>query len=175
MEYDISIKATKLDRGKGLCEQLARSIENSKEVEQQVETMLNNEKQPAAPALPVTWNQQIAHYLQIGDCLEGLDRSKRRHFRIQAIPYALIDEFELLEEKPMQIRLAQLVELEEIRREAYNKLEIHHAQIKRTFDRKVVPHLFNQGDLVFKWDELKNKCGRHTKFDATWDGLYVIT
>lgn len=86
-----------------------------------------------------------------------------------------VKEFELLEEKPMQIRLAQLVELEETHREAYNKLEIHHAQIKRTFDRKVVPHIFNQGDLVFKRDELKNKRGRHTSFDATWDGLYVIT
>ncbi|XP_059070567.1 uncharacterized protein LOC131860204 [Cryptomeria japonica] len=38
-----------------------------------------------------------------------------------------IKELELLEEKPMQIRLSQLMELEETQKEAYEKLQIHHA------------------------------------------------
>ncbi|XP_057821519.1 chitinase 2-like [Cryptomeria japonica] len=91
MEYDIFIKVTKLVRGKGLCEQLVGSAENSKEEEKQVETVLNNEEQPIFPAVSVTWNQQIIHYLQIGGCLEDLDRLKRRYFKLQAISYALVD------------------------------------------------------------------------------------
>lgn len=91
MEYDIFIKVTKLVRGKGLCEQLVGSAENSKEEEKQVETVLNNEEQPIFPAVSVTWNQQIIHYLQTGGCLEDLDRLKRRYFKLQAISYALVD------------------------------------------------------------------------------------
>lgn len=91
IEYDISIMVTKLVRGKGLCEQLVGSAVNSKEEEQQVETVLENDERLDVPAIPTTWNQQIAYYLQTCDYPKCLDRSKRRYFRLQAIPYALID------------------------------------------------------------------------------------
>ncbi|XP_057856439.1 uncharacterized protein LOC131065816 [Cryptomeria japonica] len=79
MEYDISIKVTKLVRGKDLCEQLVGNAKDSKEEEQQVEIVLNNDEEPAIPAILATWNQQIVDYQQIGDCLEGLNKSKRRN------------------------------------------------------------------------------------------------
>lgn len=33
----------------------------------------------------------MVHYLQTGECPIGLDNSKRRYFRLQAIPYIIID------------------------------------------------------------------------------------
>lgn len=61
----------------------------NKEEDQQVEIVLNNEEQHVVPAIPATWNQQIAHYLQTNDYPEGLDRSKQRYSRLDVIPYAL--------------------------------------------------------------------------------------
>lgn len=81
-----------------------------------------------------------------------------------------IKEFELLEEKPVEVRLAQLMKLEETRKDALRKLEIHQAQMKSSFDKREIPRDFNVVDLFFKWDELKSKPGKHTKFDAMWDG-----
>ncbi|XP_059078017.1 uncharacterized protein LOC131876595 [Cryptomeria japonica] len=86
-----------------------------------------------------------------------------------------IKEHEMLEEQPMEIEIAQLMELEETRNEAFRKIEIHHSQMKKTFDKKAISRTFNEGDLVFKWDELKLRPDRHTKFDAMWDGPYIIT
>ncbi|XP_059070606.1 uncharacterized protein LOC131860242 [Cryptomeria japonica] len=86
-----------------------------------------------------------------------------------------IKELKMLEEQPMETRLAQLMELEETRKEAFRKLEIHHSQMKKTFDKKEVSRTFNEGDLVFKWDKLKRRPSRHTDFDAMWDGPYIIT
>ena len=46
--------------------------------------------------------------------------------------------------------------------------------MKRTFDKKASPRNFQLGDIVLKWDKLKNRPGKHTKFDAMWAGLYII-
>lgn len=87
----------------------------------------------------------------------------------------MIKELDFLDEEPMEIRLVQLMELEETRKEALRNLEVHQAQMKRKFDRKVFPRTFKEGDLVFKWDELKSRPNKHTKFDVIWDGPYIIT
>ncbi|GLJ07069.1 hypothetical protein SUGI_0057070 [Cryptomeria japonica] len=81
----------------------------------------------------------------------------------------------MLQEEPMQVRLAKLMELEEVRKQELLTIENHQARMKRTFDRKVSLRVFNEGDLVLKWGELKIKPGKHTKFDAIWDGPYIIT
>lgn len=60
MEYDIKIKVTKLIKGKGLCEQLvelAGNAENSKIIDQQVETVLNNDEQVVVPITITNWIQ----------------------------------------------------------------------------------------------------------------------
>ncbi|XP_059066329.1 uncharacterized protein LOC131857648 [Cryptomeria japonica] len=89
MECDISIKVTKLVRGKGLCEQLARSIERNKEEEQKIETTLRNEEHPVVPPVPTTWNQQIAHYLQTGDCSEDYNSVLLRCIKLDQIDKVL--------------------------------------------------------------------------------------
>lgn len=47
--------------------------------------------------------------------------------------------------------------------------------MKKNFNRKAALRVFNEGDLVLKWDELKSKPVKHTKFDAIWDGPYIMT
>ena len=84
-------------------------------------------------------------------------------------------QLDMLDEKPMMVRLAQLNELEEKRRDALQKIENHQAQMKRTFDRKASQINFQLGDIVLKWDELKSRPGKHTKFDAMWASPYIIT
>ena len=54
------------------------------------------------------------------------------------------------------------------------KIEFHQAQMKRTFGKKASPKNFQLGDIVLKWDELKSRSRKHTKFNAMCAGLYII-
>lgn len=81
----------------------------------------------------------------------------------------------MIEEEPMEVRLIELMELEETRRKTLQKLKIHQALMKKTCDMKAIPKVFNERDLVLKWDELKSRPRKHTKFDAMWSGPFMIT
>ncbi|XP_059076872.1 uncharacterized protein LOC131876102 [Cryptomeria japonica] len=87
----------------------------------------------------------------------------------------LANQLDTLEEGPLTVRLAQLFELEETRNDAMSKIEQHQAQMKRSFDKRVSPRNFQEGDIVLKWDTLKSKSGKHSKFDAFWSGPYIIS
>ena len=50
----------------------------------------------------------------------------------------------------------------------------HQKRIKEAFDRKEKMDNFQIGDLVLKWDALKEKKGNHGKFDALWTRPFVI-
>ena len=71
-------------------------------------------------------------------------------------------QIDMLDEEPMTVRLAQLKKLDERMRDALQKIENHQTQMKRTFDKKASPTNFQLGDIVLKWDELKNRPGKHT-------------
>lgn len=47
-------------------------------------------------------------------------------------------------------------------------------QVKKSFEKNVKLRNFNVGDIVLKWDELKSRPGKHTKFDSFWGGPFVI-
>ncbi|XP_059066364.1 uncharacterized protein LOC131857679 [Cryptomeria japonica] len=72
---------------------------------------------------------------------------------------SLIQELEMMEEEPMHIIYVELLELKEKRKRALINLENHHVQMKRNFDKKVVPRVFREGELVFKWNKLKSILG----------------
>ena len=74
----------------------------------------------------------------------------------------------------MAVRYAQLLELEEIRSKAMQNMEFQELQTKRAFDKKARSRSFKVGDLVLKWDELKSRPGKHSKFDAFWSGPFII-
>lgn len=46
--------------------------------------------------------------------------------------------------------------------------------MKETFDRKVKEDIFKTGDLVLKWDAVRQEKGKHGKFDALWIGPFII-
>ena len=75
----------------------------------------------------------------------------------------------------MQVRCAQLMELEEKRPEAMQAMDYQQMQVKRNFDRKARVQDFYVGDIVLMWDELRSKPGKRTKFASFWGGPFVIT
>ena len=73
----------------------------------------------------------------------------------------------------MQRRINHIIELEEQRNKAYDKVQLHQEKIKNTFDRRVKEEQFHIDDLVLKWDAPKED--KHGKFDHMWVGPYVIS
>lgn len=86
MEYDVDIKITKLVRGKGLCEQLFSAFETLINVSLvlQEDQLLNIDTQNS-------WVNDMTTILKEGRYPPSLDRTKRRHFKLQSIPYVIMD------------------------------------------------------------------------------------
>ena len=74
----------------------------------------------------------------------------------------------------MQRRINQIIELNELRDKAYDKVQIHQKKMKNTFDRRVKEDIFQIDDLVLKWDAPHEEKGNHCKFDHLWVGPYII-
>jgi len=74
----------------------------------------------------------------------------------------------------MAKRISDLAEVHQIRDQLVEKSAAHQKRIKESFDRKAKMDNFQVGDLVLKWDALKEKKGNHGKFDALWTGPFVI-
>ena len=61
------------------------------------------------------------------------------------------------EEEPnhMQRRIHKIIELNEVREKAYDKVLVHLDKMKKTFDTRVKEEQFQVDNLVLKWDERK--------------------
>ena len=55
----------------------------------------------------------------------------------------------------MQRRINQIIELEEQRNKACDKVHIHQEKMKKKIDRRVKEEQFQIDDLVLKWDAPK--------------------
>ena len=75
---------------------------------------------------------------------------------------------------PIQRRINQIIELNELRDRAYDKVQVHQEKMKNTFDRKIKEDVFQVGDLVIKWDAPHEDKGKHGKFDHLWVVSYLI-
>ena len=69
-------------------------------------------------------------------------------------------------EEEMAKRITDLAEVHHIREQLVEKAATYQKKIKDAFDRKTKIDNFQVGDLVLKWDALKEKKGNHGKFDA---------
>ena len=78
------------------------------------------------------------------------------------------------EPNPIQRRINQIIELNEVRDKTYDKVQVHQEKMKNTFDRKLKEDVFQVGDLVLKWDAPHEDKGKHGKFDHLWLGPYLI-
>ena len=97
-------------------------------------------------------------------------------FPIQLIlPVAKFLQIEQNEEEEMAKRITHFAELQQIREQLVEKAAAHQKKIKDAFDRKTKSDNFQAGDLVLKWDALKEKKGNHGKFDAFWTEPFIIS
>ena len=79
------------------------------------------------------------------------------------------------DQEAMQARLDRLVELDERRREAFDKTVIEQERIKGTFDQSTQNENFKIGDVVLLRDKNKEKPGNHGKLEKIWMGPYRIS
>ena len=75
---------------------------------------------------------------------------------------------------PLQRRINQIVEVQQIRDQVAEKAQVFQDKVKNIFDRKEKPNDFQQGDLVLKWDARHEDKGKHGKFEHLWKGPYLI-
>ena len=71
--------------------------------------------------------------------------------------------------------ITDLAKVYQIREQLNEKAVAHQKNIKEAFDKKAKSDNFQLGDLVLKWDALKEKKGNHGKFDAFWTGPFIIS
>jgi hypothetical protein len=60
----------------------------------------------------------------------------------------------------------QVIELDEIRRKAYDQNCRNQSKVKKAFDKLARQRDFMIGDTVFLWDKSREKPGKHVKFDS---------
>ena len=71
---------------------------------------------------------------------------------------------------PIKRRINQIIELNEVRDKAYDKVQIHQEKMKNTFNRRIKEDVLQVDDLVLKWDAPHEEKGKHGKFDHLWVG-----
>ena len=75
----------------------------------------------------------------------------------------------------LQIRIHNLLKLEESRSKARERFKHQQEMVKRWFDEhKAKKNEFEEGDLVLKWDHSHDEKGKHTKFQQLWIGPFQI-
>jgi len=75
----------------------------------------------------------------------------------------------------MEKRITNLAEVHQIKEKLVENAIAHQKKIKEAFDKRTKTDNFQVGELVLKWDALKEKKGNHGKFDAFWTGPFIIS
>jgi ribonuclease HI len=94
------------------------------------------------------------------------------HLQIPALRLAIAeaeDDFQ-----PLQHRLDTLLELEEVRKDAFQHLQKKQDIVKRSFDKRATMVNYKVGDDVLLWDKAHEAPSKHRKFDSLWLGPYTI-
>ena len=97
-------------------------------------------------------------------------------FPIQlTLPVAKFLQQEQNEEGDMAKRITDLAEVHQISEQLVEKAAAHQKKIKEAFDKRTKTDNFQVGNLVLKWDALKEKKSNHGKFDAFWTEPFIIS
>lgn len=78
------------------------------------------------------------------------------------------------EEDPVQIRLNQMIQLQQTREEVFQNTSKLQEKITKIYDKKAKADKFQLGDVVLKWDERNEEKGKHGKFKNLWKGPFEI-
>jgi len=91
-----------------------------------------------------------------------------------SLPVRRLLQEEEAEIDPAQRRTFQLVELQQQREQVFGRAQLFQEKVKGIFDRKTKPEDFQVGDMVLKWDAVREDKGKHGKFDHLWKGPYKV-
>ena len=86
MEYVVDIHITKLIRRRGLCDWMILSHEIAKEA-----ILVLTEQHETRDDNPRGWMDDMEAFLVGNGYPQGLDKAKRRNFKMLSIPYTIID------------------------------------------------------------------------------------
>jgi hypothetical protein len=73
----------------------------------------------------------------------------------------------------LEVRLVELEQLDETRKDAATANEAHKHRVKMQYYKSVYPRIFSKGDLVIVYDQVNDTQGAG-KFIAMWHGPYVV-
>jgi hypothetical protein len=79
------------------------------------------------------------------------------------------------EPNDFQRRIFQLIEVQQAREQVNQKVASHQNKIKATFDKGTKKYVFNEEDLLLRWDARREDKSKHGKFDNLWYGPFKIT
>jgi hypothetical protein len=74
----------------------------------------------------------------------------------------------------IEVRLANLLNIEEQRDASLYQFSKHQVVVKRWFDKRAGIKDFRIYDLVLLWDKARERKGDHHKFERLWLGPYQI-
>jgi hypothetical protein len=81
---------------------------------------------------------------------------------------------ELEEPNDIQRRVFQIIEVQHNREKMDQKTVILQRRVKETFDKKTKKDIFQEGDLVLRWDARREDKYKHGKFDNLWYGPFKV-
>ena len=86
---------------------------------------------------------------------------------------ALVHFIDEIPSSSLQLRMSQILKLEEEREKSKLTHARHEKMVKDSFDANFVsPKTFQVGDLILKWDKVHEQKGKHTKIQRMWLGPF---
>ena len=67
-----------------------------------------------------------------------------------------------------------MIEVQQVREQVNQKVATHQSKVKATFDKGTKKDIFNEGDLVLRWDARREYKEKHGKFYNLWYGPFRI-
>ena len=74
----------------------------------------------------------------------------------------------------MQLRMDEILQLEETRRESSILNVKLQSQMKHLYEKRTIERKFEIGDMILMWNARLEDKGKHGKFDPIWLGPYCI-
>jgi hypothetical protein len=81
---------------------------------------------------------------------------------------------ELEDPRDIQRIIFQIIEVEQNRERLHKEAVIYQTKVKENFDKKNKKDIFQEGDLVLRWDARREDKSKHGKFENLWYGPFRI-
>jgi hypothetical protein len=78
------------------------------------------------------------------------------------------------EPNDIQRRIFHIIEVQQKREALDQRTEAYQNKIKSAFDKKTNKDIFQEGDLVLRWDAKRDDKSKKDKFDNLWFGPFKV-